>query len=320
MKRIKFLPLLSVIGLLSGCSLLNQAKAPVFGTQGEEVKYTEFMNTYKNSIKNKDLDPETNRIFNDSIIKYTRSSISSSITKYDGKEVNKLESKSIIKGENQYDYRSLVAKTSVNGEASTVQTTPLGTSNTKQAAKQEIYYQFGYDGGVEALLAVDTKSKQYTQYIPYSNYDEESVIFNTLLRNQLFEMYSGFNSECPQASGAANGYRFFINNDDIFTYSLERETKSNGTSINGQKYSEIITKRKLKYQIRLENGKQHFMCSDETEVTTTITKAENGYKVGDVLIETEKRYEERELTSKDVSLKGIDTANYRSTTYINVNF
>ena len=320
MKRIKFLPLLSLVGLLSGCNLLSQAKPPVFGTQGEEVKYADFNKTFDNSIQGKEINPETNKILNDRIFKYIKSSISSSIVKNDGKEVKKEESKSVIKGENQYDYRSLVAKSMINGEASTIYTAPQGSSNTKQSVKYDIYYQFGYDGGVEALLAVDNKGKQYTQYAPYSTYDEENVVFNSLIQQQLFDMYNGFNAERPQTSSAASGYRFFINNDDIFTYSLERENKTYGTSINGQKYSEVVTKTKLKYQIRLEDGKQYFMCSNEVETTTTITKDANGYKQGDILIETQKNYEERTITSKDVSLKEIDISNYRSVAYIQTYF
>lgn len=316
MRAVKVLPLLSFLALLPSCNLLSQVKSPIFTTQGEEVKFAEFNRVFNESIVGKEIDPDYQEIYDDKIVKTTQSDMSSRIYKIDGKEVSKDEGKNITKTEEQYDYRSLVSKKVGESESSYNATNTEGTNSDKQSTKIEMYYQFGYSGGAESLLAVNNKTKQYTQYYSYNPNEDEKTVFNNLLKNSLNYAYSAFVAQCPTTMTAANGYRFFINNDEIFTFSYEKEQKGRATSITGENYAETLTKTKLKYQIEIANGKQAMRISNEVEVTTTVNKDGNGYKKGDVIIETSNYYEERTYKTKDVSLKAVDVSNYREAAYL----
>ena len=299
MKKMRYIPIIGLAALLSSCSLFGGVKAPKFAKEGDEVKYDKFVEKFADASEDSELADYDSKL-SDRIIKGNSSYSQTLSVKRGKKEIRKQTSTYVLKGEDQYDTDSLVAKLTSEIKYTTKETNEEGSSNESSTAKRESYYQYGKIDGEKKQINANAKTKTYSCS---QLYGEEADAFDSLIRSDITSSFYTFSSSMPGTEEAAKDYNFYIN-DTIFTVSYIDEDDDKTDNY------KVTTTIKLKAQIDIKDGKQAFRYSREQKVVTTYTKDYNGYKEDDVVTEETKTYGETTVNSKDVKLKEVNLDDY----------
>lgn len=301
MNKIRYIPIIGLAALLSSCSLFGGVKAPKFDKEGDEVKYEKFIEKLTDAYKDSELNDSDSKL-GDRIVKYSYSSSGTYSLKRGKKEIEKSTETSISKGEQQFDYDSLVSKSTGETKTTEKSTDQEGSSNETVSKKTEEYYQFGKVEKEKYLIEANAKTKTYSGVYPSSDDDK---LFDQLVRQTVSSAASLFSARVPYSEEAAKDYTFYNNKDAIFTYSLVDEDEDKV-----EKAYKYVTTTKIKVQLDITDKKQAVRYSSEVKTVLTYTDDINGYKEDDVVTREEKNYAEITCNAKEVKLKEVDLDDY----------
>ena len=301
MKKMRYIPMLALSALLTGCNLFGGGmKAPTFAKEGEEVsKYSTFTQQFQEAYQNSEI-YDTDAKLGDRILKSNSSQSSTEVLKRGKKEVRKTESTTIMKGEAQFDYDNLVGKMTSENKSTEKRSDEESSYSSTSTSKQEQYYQFNNKN----LVLANAKTKEYRIYA--SSVSNKDSYFDNVVRSSLSSSIYVFSAYLPSSDSAAKDYLFYNNNDKVFTYSLNKEDEDSKSST----FYTTVTKTKLKVQIDLTDKKQAVRVSYENKVEYTYKKDSGSYVDGDVVTEEDKIYVEYTATGKELTVKEVNLNDY----------
>ena len=284
MKKLRLIPLLSLATLLSACSLFGgKAKEPKFSKEGDEVTYDEFNTAYQKAYMNSELN-DTDSKLGDRSLKGTAS--------YS------------VKGEAQFDYDNLVAKSTSEIKRTSKESSPEGTGSSTQTMKSEEYYQFTKIDGTKYLVEANAKTQVYSPYRSVSSSSDEKDVFDLFVRSNFSSYSYMFGNYVPSSKEEAKDYLFYNNDDVLFTIVYNEDDEEDVS------YGTIKTKSKIKVQIDLTDGKQAIRISAVNKTETSYSKDYNSYLDGDVVSEENVTYVDYSISSKDVNVKEVNLDDY----------
>lgn len=297
MKRFSYIPLLTLVAVLSSCSASN-LKAPSFDKEGSEVTSSDFASRYLEAVRDSELN-DSSITLGDRSMKYSYSSYHSLVVKRDSKDAIKNEVVSTAKGENQYDYDSLVGKSVNESKEVGKGNDEESTTNYTQEFKQEYYYQMDFIDHNSGLLCINNKTKHY--YL-LDGSGANATVFDRYVKESLKNVFSAFDyyyNNLPNKD-----VLYYINNDKIFTCSISKqEDKTNGAY-------KLKRRIKIKIQVDLTDKKQAARVSYEESQEKNYTSAEGEYLKGDYVTEESKQYVDYSISANDISLSKISLTGY----------
>ena len=229
MNKIRFIPMITLTALVTGCSLFggNGMKAPKFAKEGEEVSYSKFIDEMDDIQDESELFDADSKL-TDRTLKITYGMSETASLKRGKKEVHKSTSQQTGKSESQFDASNLTAKEVGETKTTEKMTTQEGNSSSTSSRKQEVHYQFEKVEGNNSLVLANAKTKEYYSYRSVVSGSDEDEVFDSLIKNSLSSYIYLFSSRMPMTEQDAKDYLFYINNDTVFTYSLTKEDTDDG--------------------------------------------------------------------------------------------
>ena len=165
MKKMRILPLLAALSLLTACNKGPVVKAPTFTKEGDQVTYAEFQTKLEAAYKASELyDDGMGELpaLGDRVEKGSYSSSHIETVKRNKKEVRKEERAGSTSGEQLFDYDNLASKV---------------TSNSKETTSTKTYT------GIQKLIT-DSPIHSHT----FSNFGNISTGFFTKISNLVYIM------------------------------------------------------------------------------------------------------------------------------------
>ena len=301
MKNIKLLPLIALLGFVSGCS--NAAKEPAFGTQGDVVSYSNFNPRFLNARRENEF--FKNGILGDRTLKTTYIYTRNATVKGNNKDKGSYSSKATSVKEEQYDFASNVIKETVNTTEEVKSKTLEGKIQHNDSAKSEKYYQFGPVEGLEYLVEVNALYKTYYRIAETteSTVEEKHAMLDQRMRSTTInDAYNCFYSYYPSSDSTRN-YLFYINNT-IYTMTYHEETRQNSAEVSGT----VTTDRKV--QIDFAEGKEAVRFTETVKTELLYNISTGNYTAGDVLTTSEKTSYEYTIIQEDVQIDQLNLSKY----------
>ena len=315
MKKVRILPLLALVTLLSACNKGPVVKAPTFTKEGEQVTYAEFNTKLEASFKASELyDDGEGELpaLGDRVLKGSTSSSNVTIVKRNKKEIRKEESASSISAEQLYDYDNLVSKTTTNTKETSSIKTEEESSSGSSTGKSEVYYQFGRIDNTDYLLSVNSKTKSYRRSYEVSSGSTPAKTFDRYVRNNISSVQSLFSYYLPGESDAKD--YIFSNKENLYTFSASTENNDELFKESLVKYATVKRTAKIKVQLDLTDGKQSLKLSYETRTETTYIEPYSSYSESflkdDISIEENKSYYDVSVAAKKADVKSVDITEY----------
>ena len=303
MKKMKLIPILGVIALLSACNggTSVSVKAPSFNSNGDEVTYAVFMSKLEALETTSELYKEAT--LGDRAMDYSYSTSQIVSVKRDNKEITHTEQKNSAKQVCKADYDSKVAKSETTSKTVITSKSAEGSGSMQSTSKANENYQFGKVEGTEYFLQVNNTTKSYEIY---TGSNDALATFDGFVRSFALEIVDDyFEDYLPSQDELTSEFKFYIYKDTRFTYSYKREVVDNTSET-----ANYITTYNVKAQLESADGKQSVKLSYETIEERTYKKSTYSYAAGDVYKSETKRYADASFLAKKVDLKAIDTANY----------
>lgn len=303
MKKMRYIPLLTLASLLIACDNAANLKSPTFAKEGDEVNFTEFTSKFNDAANDSEL-VDLSITLGDRVMKASYSDYYLETIKRDKKEISKSEQSGSCKGEYQFDENNLVGKQTAEVKQTYKVTNQEGSMSATQNTNSECYYQFGKNNGTDGILRVNTKTQSYyTVYVGGSNKKN----FDYFMRGELQNGLSDFSNYLPADNKAAREYLFYTNNNDtLFTYTTNQDKEE---TLNNYK---LTTRLKIKAQLDLADEKQSFRISYEETVSYDYTRNVDNHLKGDNFVQENKHYAEYVISAKDVNVDKVDISNYSS--------
>ena len=308
MKNFKYIPLFALTALLMSCGL-GGAKAPTFSNEGNEISYMDFKNQLEDARYYSEI-YDTEFKLTDRIVKESYSQTRINTWKRGNKEISREEQQAISSSEIQFDFDNFVMKSVSDSKGTSKSVSPQGEINYNGKESQEVYTQIEEVNGSNCFITANAKLKTYYVSQRITSQYKREEIFDTFIRNSMYELVSLFEVHIPQTKAEASGYLFYNYDDSVFTFSLTDEKESN-TEVT---YKSTI-KSKIKAQIDLTSKKEALRLSIETTEERTYKMNSYDYAEGDVVTYQNTLYRDVSVNGKDVNLSNINIDDYRLTSY-----
>lgn len=298
MKRIKIIPILALMTLLSSCGNNVEVKAPAFDGNGDEVTYSVFQEKHNALVTGDNIYVKNSERPGDRSSTTKRSSSSVTTETRGGKEISRQEEKDAVTVNLQFDYEANVAKVETTEKEQMILKSPEGDGLINVAAKREEYYQKQTIEGEEKLVKVNKTLKEYETLGSLLS----PVTFDSIVNNDFANAYTSyFISYFPEESEVTADYKFYNYQNSRITYSykvVENDTSDNYT------LKETAT---VKAQLEGQKDKVSIKFSLETVEERTYTNATSSNAKGDIYKREKKQYLECEYKVGNYSLKAVDT-------------
>ena len=316
MKKIKFIPILAVAALLSGCNSGGiSVKAPKFAKEGEKVTDTKFMEDFSKAVKGLDIEQSPLEKLDSRVVSYSACASLDTSVKRGKKEIYKNSNKESVKSSYEFDSENLRVhfKEEVRFASSRKSVTQ---PEYKQESKNttERYYQKYEKDGKSYVVTVSPKEKTVTKYYELNEITTHLAVYNDYLAGSeedaishdvLFDLYTEWEY---QSEASKLRYEFF-ENGTVYTWTYKYETESNA-----DKYNTKVVHAE-KWQLEVNENNVNFRRSVES--TTTIDYVKNystsslTYQEGDQEVRVNKQYTDVSAKLKKVSVKEAKTAGYQ---------
>ncbi len=314
MKKIKLIPALALVALMSGCTTSKNfsLKKPSFAKMGKEVTYSEFVSGVEEAMGAIDFfDDETftvqDAVMNMSVFTMQRQKITS------GKNVEYIaETKSAESTSSKFDADNIV----MSGKGSSKSYKAFNYPSVKQTnyddENYEITMQQGKINDRDYIVRVEELSKTYS---PYKAVTEEhpikdrfaSLAYGTL--NSVFNEYSNyFDVEMSEAEQAE--YKFY-QNGKVFTGVKDINRQIDEKDGEEHVWGKSNTKFTTKIQIDLTPGKVKGKVSYEMSGKLELIEDHEDLYAGNIVEEAKKEYVDYSMEYKKVELKAKDLSKYK---------
>lgn len=310
MKKIKFIPSLALVCLLSACGTTkapSMAK-PRFAKQGEEIaSYEDFSNQYQTVLGESELssddfkmgDREMNSktyIMESAIIKRNKKAFAEvSIIRY-GEALNRFD------GDNQIIANK--GKTVTYGVDKECDSTRVDESRSNE----NTVYQESTVDGKQYYVNADLNSKTYSKGFELSDTATAEHYYNQMASAVVSMLMTATLVLLP--SEAVEDFKFY-RNGNTFTWSsetIETEEIKNSEDV-------VVGTAKLEGEFKAQtdfiDGKFSFKLVTITKSTSTFTSDYGDYLTGDILINESKEYVDVSLVSKNVKISPVDISKFR---------
>lgn len=302
MKKMRYITILAITSLLAtGCS--NSLKAPTFANEGEEFNFVQFKERYLQAKKDSELS-DYDYFLTDRVFKASYSSSDVHTLKRDKAEIYKSETQSVATGESQYDTDSLAAKMVAENKSSQKVTSQESNFNASSTTNAERYYQISQVSRTKYLVFANAKTKVYRLIDPVSYQNTAEDLFDNQIREDITSTFYNFEDRMPYTGSEAKDYLFYVSNETLFTYTINKEQEQNLSSY------KLYTKIKCKAQLDLTDKKQSLRLSYEFKEELTYTRSEDSYKPGDVVTNESKVYIDYTFYAKEARVNPVDLSDY----------
>ena len=312
MKKIKFLPLLLVAPLLTGCG--NNVKAPKFDKAGEEVAADKFA---------ADLDE-----------KYTAASFAKEDklgslvlkSKVADQQITKdvRADKLVIEDFNEYyeqnttlkyDAANSLASADISINGKSTEKTQYGKTTGKAAQKDTMFIQKYSKDGSDYAVRGSKKAKELQNPTPLTEVMPMDVYCDTMVKMSLASQGADVSDAIAAYMGASEeerkNYKFY-ENGNIFTVEYAKTIEAQEHK-NAEDKVDYVTSgsQNYKVQIDLTDGKWKSKLYREVISKTEYKLIVDEHLEGEVI--EDKRLSSQDVTAelKDVKLKAVDVSGYK---------
>lgn len=308
MKKIRLIPFLLVLPLLSSCGA--GGKAPTFAKEGVEYDYLDFNDQLQTARNESELGMLTVPL-QDRIAKGTYYSLERTIQKRDNNEVYRREYISSSKAEYQFDYDNLVEKQVYEGKDTDKVIRPSDSSNEEYTYGDTVYYQFEKIARSDILVNISANQKTYSTM---STTSDKEASFNSFVINDILGQLSRFNEFYPSNKYDAEGYLFYVNDETLFTFEMSQQ-KDEDILISGQRFGYKTVKSVIKCQLDLTDKKQAVRISHEISTEGTFEKdyigmASQNYFKGDKETIEQRTYIDYYVDAQKLNVNPINIDDY----------
>lgn len=316
MKKIKFIPILAVAALLSGCNSGGiSVKAPKFAKEGEKVTDTKFMEDFSKAVKGLDIEQSPLEKLDSRVLSYSACASVDTSVKRGKKEIFKQSNKESVKSSYEFDSENLRVHFKEEDRFATSKKS-VTQPEYKQEAKgvTERYYQKYEKDGKSYVVTVSPKEKTVTKYYELNEITTLLSVCNSYLAGAeedaisfdvLYDLYTDWED---QSEATKSRYEFF-ENGTVYTWTYKYEVESNADKYNTKiVYAE-------KWQLDVNENNVNFRRSVESTHTYDYVKnystSNLTYQEGDQEVRVNKQYTDVSAKLKKVSVKEAKTAGYQ---------
>ena len=306
MKKIKIVPALLSVAILTGCSLKLSVKEPIFVKQGKEISQEEFKTQIIEALEGNEF-YKTDRDLSSKILKYRAAGYNKQ-KRVRGKKV--YYSKEVVTTSDsilQYDSVNGVIKSELSDKSQTEVQSDTENTNKNSAIKSA---SFVHEGSGDLANKVVTYCPDTLTYSILNEIGEGETA-KKYLDNYVSAYYlEAFNSSrfmhFSEATDVEN-HRFYRNND-VFTVKFKEKTQNTqkGT-VDGEEKDvmryEISTE--IKSQADMTKGSETVKVAEKQTLVYTILADYNGYKKGEIVEMETVNYIDFSAVGKDITLSKI---------------
>ena len=310
MKKIKFIPSLALVCLLSACGTTkapSMAK-PRFAKQGEEIaSYEDFSNQYQTVLGESELssddfkmgDREMNSktyIMESAIIKRNKKVfIDDSMTLYN-------------ETLNRFDGDNHIIATKGKNVSYGIFKELDSTQEEESISNENTVHQESTVDGKQCYVNADLNSKTYSKGFELSDTASAEDYYNQMASAVVSVLKMTIFAFAPLDD--VEDFKFY-RNDKIFTWSsktIKTEEIKNSEDV-------VVGTAKLegefKAQVDFTDGKASLKLVNITKSTSTFTSDYGDYLAGDILVNESKQYADISLVSKNVKISPVDISKFR---------
>ena len=310
MKKIKLVPVLAIVALLSACGVNKgiSMKAPKFAKQGEEVSYTEFKAKLDEAFEASEIVKEDAK-FGDRVITTKEASLQKTVVKNGKKELGREERKSAYEDKFQYDFDNFVGNATCSFKGYTLSKDAHGEKTSEDNENTSAQFQFGEGTHSNRFYCYDLDNKFYYLEAALADGETKDHLFGIFLKEGIYDALNEGLNAIPSNEEQAAEFKFYVNGKTftfIDSYDESGDMKDDGNNVIGT-YKD---KGELKIQIDFTDGAQKLKIAMEVSENSNYTAAYQSYGEGDEVTSEIKMYVDNNVQSKKVSLKAIDTSDF----------
>ena len=319
MNKLKFIPVLAVVALLSACGTKSEAvKAPKFDKEGAEVQYTEFMTDLTENAQALDIMGDKKAASFE--MKSEAVELQSNVLKRDGKNFNSESRFEQETNSGQYDSKSLVGKEKVNRtvteEYETTDYHYRRVNNTKfNGSVQEVVHgDVHYLGSVDIDCHVVGLMDEVTDEKPFDTLIDQYVKGDVYYYGGLNRAEGVFVSLSSLSEEALVNYTFNKNDKTFtFTYKLEQlaqEEKNDQDEVVFVSDYVVYTKTQMTFNGGNYKISQYYETKNVMTYKMDVMQNNTQYYADDVIEDISKGSYSASFTSKEVNLKPASTEGF----------
>lgn len=319
MNKLKFIPVLAVVALLSACGTKSEAvKAPKFDKEGAEVQYTEFMAGLSENAQALDIMGDKKAASFE--MKAEAAEFQSNVLKRDGKNFYSESRFEEETNSGQYDSKSLVGKEKTNRTVTEdYETTDYHyrrVNNTKfNGSVQEVVRgDVHYLGSVDIDCHVVGLMDEVTDEKPFNALMDQYVKGDVYYYGGLNRAEGVFESLASLSEEALVNYTFNKNDKTFtFTYKLEQLAQEEKNDQDEVVFvSDYVVYAKTQMTFNGDNYKisQYYETKNVMTYKMDIMQSNTQYYADDVIEDISKGSFSASFTSKEVNLKPASTEGF----------
>ena len=319
MNKLKFIPVLAVVALLSACGTKSEAvKAPKFDKEGAEIQYTEFMAGLSENAQALDIMGDKKAASFE--MKSEAADLQSNVLKRDGKNFYSEYRFEQETNSGQYDSKSLVGKEKTNRTVTEdYETTDYHyrrVNNTKfNGSVQEVVYgDVHYLGSVDIDCHVFGLMDEVTDEKPFNALMDQYVKGDVYYYGGLNRAEGVFVSLSSLSEEELVNYTFNKNDKTFtFTYKLEQlaqEEKNDQDEVVFVSDYVVYAKTQMTFNGGNYKISQYYETKNVMTYKMDIMQSNTQYYADDVIEDISKGSFSASFTSKEVNLKPASTEGF----------
>ena len=306
MKKIKIIPTLLAITLLTGCSFKISVKEPIFVKQGKETTQEEFKTQLIKALEENEF-YKAEKDLPSKIMKYRSAGKSEQKRVRKKKTYYSKESASASDSILTYDSKNVILKSEYSYKSQTEVESENENSKNREITKNTLFLHEGADDLQGKVVTFYTDSLTYTVEETLSEgKTAKNYIDNTLGSFYLQIFNSSRLMHYTEIADIENCH--FYQNKNVFTVRY-KETVSeiqkgeiDGEQVDVMRF-EISTD--IKSQVDLTNGMETVKIADKQTIVYTSLADYNGYKKGEILEIETVQYTDFSAVDKDATLEKV---------------
>ena len=322
MKKIKYIPLLALTAVLSGCNFGSSIslKAPKFESEGSEFSFEEMKTEQEKSDFYGAFSAGDYTVIPSAIIKGS-SGYSSKLVVKEGKSVKReRDYKQVSSHKYTFDVDNKRIEMKTESKGITKDKSTSSSAENQSTTKSDGGYRYYTIEDKLWMVSFNNLTKTYSKNMDASALDEEHLKMDIQARCDLYAdaVYSNFKTAVDYYSYRSDEekakYKCY-KNDKIYTITyLSDTTKEEKNSSDEVLYKEVkVVSEKI--QVNVSKGSEFtYKRSKETTIKVEFSKDAtynyNEYRAGQVLESSEKNYEEAAVTTSGINLKEVDLSSY----------
>ena len=307
MKKIKLLPLLLIVPMLSGCG--DKPSKPSFAKVGEEVSAKEFTEAFQKELNKASFMNE--KLLDSGIFKSDARGLNINEGKKNGSKP-RAEIRENEKLEVKYDKENVLMEQAYDGGSSMVLKSDESNMLESSEANQTMFFQKAKENKKDYLVVAIKEDKEYDKVAALSKTVTAQKLLDTMMKASIAQAgqhIMSVVSEYPSMDEEEQETYRFYKNGSIYTIEHEEEL-SDSKSKDGKLVYVGEGKTEEKIQIDLTEGKLKAAYWFNQEARIDYKRDDEGFKKGDYIITKAQASHVASFVAKKVTLKAQDLSNY----------